>query len=70
MYSLQVFDNWLLELLGKHFAFEIIIGANGRFILNAAKPADVIRIANIILSSETRDRRWINDRIKEMIRSN
>lgn len=66
--SLQAFDNPVLETLGKHFAFEVIVGANGRFIVNTGKPIDVIRIANIILNSESKDLKWLSQRIKDIAR--
>ncbi|PJF17738.1 putative exosome component 3 [Paramicrosporidium saccamoebae] len=68
--SLQVFDNPVLELLGKNLAFEIVVGANGRFVLNSNKPIDVIRIANILLGSSTNGMTWVAERIREIARSN
>lgn len=70
---LQRADNRVLETLGKHFAFESIVGANGRFVLNASKPTDVIKLANIILDSQAHDDtdlRWLYDRINAVARSN
>lgn len=69
-FRLQAFDNWVLEGLGKHFAFEIIVGANGKFILNAGKCADVIRLGNVILASEGKDVKWLNEQIKQISRLN
>lgn len=54
-----------MELIGKHFAFELIVGANGRFIVNASRPIDVVRIANIILESEGKDLKAVTRKIKE-----
>jgi exosome complex RNA-binding protein Rrp4 len=63
-----MFDNWVLELLGKHLAFEIIIGVNGRFIVNATKPTYVIKIANIIRNSPNHDAKWVMEKIKSVAR--
>lgn len=71
--QLQRTDNRVLETLGKHFAFEIVIGANGRFVLNAGKTTDIIKLANIILDSQAyygSDLKWLYDRINAVTRSN
>lgn len=68
--SLQQADNWALELLGKHFAFEIVVGANGRFVLHTVKPLDTVRIGRILLASASqRDTSWLLARIKEIARA-
>lgn len=70
---LQQSSNAVLTTLGKHFAFEISIGANGYFILDANKPSDVISLANVILESEYQpegdDIRWLYERINTIVRS-
>lgn len=69
---LQRADDRVLETLGKHFAFEIVIGANGRLVLSAGKAADVIRLANVILDSQDHcgsDLKWLYDRINSITRS-
>lgn len=72
---LQRYDNWLLETLGKHFAFEIIVGANGKFVLNTAKAYDNINLAHVILASEkllnneSEGKKWLQQQIKQLAKS-
>lgn len=63
---MQRMDNRVLEILGKHCAFEITVGANGRFVIAAAKPKDTIAIGNIILKSHGMDTKWLYQQIREM----
>lgn len=67
--ALQRPDSPVLELLGKHFAFEIVVGANGRFVLHAAKPVDVVRLGNTILHSDSHTLDWVSERIRGFARS-
>lgn len=68
-HSLQAPDNWILETLGKHFAYEIIIGANGRFVVNSLKNHDIIKISDIILKAKNQDEKWLLGRIKEYMQA-
>lgn len=67
--SLQMMDNWVLEILGKHCAFEIIVGVNGRFVIAAAKPRDTIALGNIILESPGKDAKWVHQQVRAMSQS-
>ncbi len=62
--SLQQVDNWLLTALGAMYAFEIIIGANGRLIVVAHEASHVITIANVIRAAQGRDRAAVEGLLK------
>lgn len=62
-------------MLGKHFAFEIVIGANGQFVINSTKAMDVIKLGNMILDAQAyKDnlqlgQSWLQNKIKEYARA-
>lgn len=57
----------ILDAVGKHLPFEIIAGANGRFIINSGKTSDAIAITNAILQSQHVDSSAHRSIIKEMM---
>ncbi len=65
--ALQKANCQILEHIGKHLAYEIIVGANGRFIVNADKMQEVVAITNAILQSEFVDPSIYRVIIKEMM---
>lgn len=45
-------DHVVLNALGKRLPFELAVGLNGQFWVNAAQPSHVIVVTNAILNSE------------------
>lgn len=50
--SLQRSASPILEALGKHLSFEVIAGANGRFIISGKKLRETVAISTAIMQSE------------------
>lgn len=50
--DLQRPENPVLEIFGKLFAFEIIVGCNGRFVLESATPELTLALGNAIVNAE------------------
>ncbi len=46
-------DSLVLNALGRHFPFEIAIGANGRVWINSGTPMHSVILSNVIIKSET-----------------
>lgn len=57
----------ILEAVGKHLGFELIAGANGRFIVNGSGPRDSIAITQAIQQSEHTDPSSHRQLIKDMM---
>lgn len=55
----------ILDALAKHFAFEIVAGANGRFVINGASVADTVALSKAILAAENLESSQIPALIKE-----
>jgi exosome complex component RRP40 len=55
----------ILDALAKHFAFEIVAGANGRFVVNGAAVGDTIALRKAILAAEGLDQSQIPALIRE-----
>lgn len=53
--SLQRSSSPILEAVAKHLSFEIIAGANGRYIINGNSTRETIAIASAIMQSEYSD---------------
>ena len=45
-------NNTVLNALGKRLPFELAVGLNGAFWVNAAEPQHVVLVSNAILNSE------------------
>jgi exosome complex component RRP40 len=65
--SLQKPSAPILDAIGKHLPFEIIAGANGRFIINTGKTADAVAISSAIVQSQFVDSSAHRGIIKEMM---
>ena len=65
--SLQKAQCPILEAIGKHLSFELIAGANGRFVVIGSKPRETVAITNAILQSEGVDPAEYRSIIKEMM---
>jgi exosome complex component RRP40 len=50
--DLQRPENFVLGIMGKHFAFEITVGCNGRFALESATPELTLALGNAIVDAE------------------
>ena len=59
----------VLNLLGKHFAFEITVGMNGRIWINSKGTVDTIAIANAIVNSEFMDDTQITVMVRQLVDS-
>lgn len=73
--KLQQANSWVIEGLGKHYAFEVTVGANGMFVLHSNKPSDTVKLGNIIMESDRIDpssddaKKWLSQQIKNMSKS-
>lgn len=65
--ALQRTGSPVLEALGKHFSFELIAGANGRFIINAGTVSETIAITSTIVQSEYLDPAHLRSLIKDAL---
>lgn len=70
--KLQQTSSWVIEGLGKHYAFEVTVGANGMFVLHSNKASDTVKLGNILLESDSIDpsdedaKKWLSQQIKNM----
>lgn len=70
--KLQQANSWVIEGLGKHYAFEVTVGANGMFVLHSNKASDTVKLGNILLESDNIDpssedaNKWLSQQIKNM----
>ena len=65
--DLQRPDNSLLTILGRHFSFEIIVGCNGRFIIESEDPLLTYLLGQTIINSEFSNDSQIESASKEIL---
>jgi len=58
---------FLLNELGKHFKYEVAIGANGRIWINSVSPRDIIIIKNAIVNAEGRTNNEVGQMIQNLV---
>jgi len=59
----------VLQLLGKHFPFEVIVGMNGRIWISSKGIIDTIAIANAVTSSEFMADEQVEFMVKQLVNS-